>query len=217
MLKKCLSIIVSILLIITSITGISLVTTYATGDIATPDIVTTTSVETTPATTLRNISRAELESYSNQYGWTIPGEIFINLDKVRDAIDYAKEVLANPNATQEEINFAYYNLENANNSVDTIGYIASPFLSGDCDDDDEVTIKDATYLQMIIVKLKSFDQSDELIGNCYMDVNFDFKINIKDVTMIQCFVAGYTDEASCGYVGQRRSPRYYFNNQYSLD
>lgn len=216
MLKKYLSIIVSILLIITSITGISLVTTYATGDIATPDIVTTTSVETIPATTLRNITRAELESYSNQYGWTIPGEIFVNTDKVREAINYAKEVLANPNATQEEINFAYYNLENANNSVYTIGYIASPFLSGDYMNDDEVNIKDVTAVQMIVTKLSDFIQ-DEHIDYCYADVNYDFKINIKDVSMIQCFVAGYTDEASCGYAGQRRSPEYYYNNQYSLD
>ena len=176
MLKKCLSIIVSILLIITSITGISLVTTYATGDIATPDIVTTTSVETTPATTLRNINRHELERYV--YSCTFPPGNIYDKTELNKAIAFANEVLANPNATQDELNFAYYNILEAVQTIEIIGIGGAPLLSGD-------------YIQ-------------------------DKEVNIKDVTMIQCFVAGYTDEASCGYTGQRCSFSYYYNNQYEI-
>lgn len=212
MLKKCLSIIVSILLIITSITGISLVTTYATGDIATPDIVTTT-INTVPSTTLRNINRHELERYV--YSCTFPPGNIYDKTELNKAIAFANEVLANPNATQDELNFAYYNILEAVQTIEIIGIGGAPLLSGDYIQDKEVNIKDVTAVHMVVAKFSNFKQ-DKNNDYCYADVNFDFKINIKDVTMIQCFVAGYTDEASCGYTGQRCSFSYYYNNQYEI-
>ena len=92
----------------------------------------------------------------------------------------------------------------------------APFLSGDNDGDDEVTIKDATKIQMLVAKLIT-NLPPKGVTCCFSDVNFDFNINIKDATMVQCYVACYTDEATCGYTGQRRSPQYYYNNQYNLD
>ena len=214
MLKKCLSIIVSILLIITSITGISLVTTYATGDIATPDIATTIF----PSTFSRDIERYQLENLANNPsgGPYLPGgDIYSNPEVYDEAVAYAKEVLANPNASQEEFNYAYYNLLYINDKLIDIGWLAGPYLTGDSDFDHEVTIKDATKVQMIVSKYTT-NLPEKGTVCCYSDVNFDFKINIKDVTMLQCFVAGYTDELSCGYTGQYFSISYYYNNQYEI-
>ena len=238
MLKKYLALTISILLIITSVTGISLVTTYATGDVATPDAYTTTANDTgidvpptiandtgidiPPSgeldTSVRPVTRQDLERLVYQTSWphqVVTGTIF-NVKDFNEALEYAKEILAKPDATQEELNNAFYNLVDAGYNVKEIGYGAAPFLSGDCDHDDEVTIKDATYLQEIVVKLKGFDQTYGYTGNCYKDVNFDFKINVKDVTMIQCYVAGYTDDVSCGAAGKRVSSFYYYNDLYEL-
>ncbi len=229
MLKKFLSALIALVLIITSVTGISLVTAYATGDIATPDILSTTEnvtgtpiepttqLDTSFGPVVRDVTRAELERYVNPPSWghqITAGTIF-DTKEFDEALAYAKEVLANPNATQEEINTAYYNLVAAEQGIKTVGWTAAPFLSGDYDCDDEVTIKDATKIQMLVAKLIT-NLSDKGIACCFSDVNFDFNINIKDATMVQSFVAGFTDEATCGYAGQRRSPQYYYNNQYTI-
>ena len=237
MLKKYLALTISILLIITSVTGISLVTTYATGDVATPDAYTTTANDTgidvpptiandtgidiPPSgeldTSVRDITRWDLERYVNQPSWghqITPGTMF-DTEEFDQAFEYAKEILAKPDATQEELNNAYYGLLNAERNIKVIGWLAAPFLSGDFDHDDEVTMKDATGVLMLVARFTRFVQNDSP-GYCFADVNDDFRINIKDVTMIQCYVAGYTDRESCGYTGLRASPQYYYNSQYEL-
>ena len=230
MLKKYLSTLIALILIITTVISISLVTAYATIGVTAPDIYSTTVnvtgpdifIPTEPDTSVepvvRNITRAELEQLArpSSFGHDVVDGAIFDTAEFDKAKAYAEEVLDNPNATQEEINTAYYNLLEAKNSIKQTGYLAAPFLSGDYDGDNTVGIKDATSIQMVVARLYGFDQSNGYIGNCYMDVNFDFKINIKDVTMIQCFIAGYTDEASCGYAGQYRSPLYYYNDQYEL-
>ena len=129
MLKKYLALTISILLIITSVTGISLVTTYATGDVATPDAYTTTANDTgidvpptiandtgidiPPSgeldTSVRDVTRWDLERYVNQPSWghqITPGTMF-DTEEFDQAFEYAKEILAKPDATQEELNNAY--------------------------------------------------------------------------------------------------------------
>lgn len=233
MLKKYLSAFIALILIVCTVAGISVVTAYATVGMTAPDIYSTTvnvtgpdfiitepptEFDTSVGPVTSPVTRAELEQLARPSSFghdVVDGAIFdtAEFDKARA---YAEEVLDNPNATQDEINTAYYNLLAAKNNIKPKGYVAAPYLSGDYDGDNLVSIKDATSIQMVVARLYGFDQSYGYIGNCYMDVNSDFKINIKDVTMIQCYVAGYTDEASCGYTGQYRSPLYYYNNQYEI-
>lgn len=232
MLKKYLSAFIALILIVCTVAGISVVTAYATVGMTAPDIYSTTVNVTGPNIivteptasntsvnpTIRDVSRYELENLANNPSggpYLEGGTIYSNPEVYDEAVEYAQEVLANPNATQEEINYAYYNLVYINDKLIDIGWKAGPFLFGDNDYDNLVTIKDATRIQEIVARIIR-DLSDKGIVCCYSDVNYDFKINIKDVTLVQCYIAGYTDEASCGYTGQYRSPLYYYNNQYEL-
>lgn len=77
-------------------------------------------------------------------------------------------------------------------------------IRGDSDGDDEITVKDATYIQKCIAGIQKFqereyvegfgepDQKDKegFFSGRVSDMNMDGTVNVKDATAIQKFVAG---------------------------
>lgn len=119
------------------------------------------------------------------------------------AVEEANKVIAKDSPTQEEIDNAYSNVNEAFNSLEAIGWVDStPYLVGDSDESGDVNIVDATNVQMYVAKLS---ESDTM--NCYSDVDVDFDLSIKDATMIQCYCAKL--DSSCGNVGAETFDYYY--------
>lgn len=157
----------------------------------------------------QNITKSELESKIRELGMSFPiGSIFSNEMDFWEARDYAEEIVAKENPTQEELNTAYYNLVSAFENLEEIGWNSAPYILGDCDLDGDVNVKDATKIQLALANF------DTIPYYSRADVNNDFSINIKDATMIQLYCANFTDEASCGYTGTY-SMHYYYNELYS--
>ncbi len=157
-----------------------------------------------------DITISELKSEVEMLERSFPvGSIFRNEMEFWEAIDFAQEIVAKENPTQEELNTAYYNLISTFENLELIGWNASPYMLGDCDLDDDVNVKDATKIQLLLSKL------DTITYYSRADVNNDFSINVKDATMIQLYCANFTDEASCGYTGTYRIS-YYYNELYNL-
>lgn len=70
-------------------------------------------------------------------------------------------------------------------------------LIGDMNNDDRISISDATALQKCFVNIQSFDKDDEIIGwpitkeiKFVSDFNQDGERDIRDVTAIQRYLAG---------------------------
>jgi len=60
------------------------------------------------------------------------------------------------------------------------------FNMGDADDDDKITVKDATAIQKHVAKIRKLSKT----GDYLADFNLDGSVNIKDATAIQKYIAG---------------------------
>lgn len=143
---------------------------------------------------------------------TVPGTMYSekSLEEYDKASAFAREVIKKENPTREELYTAYYNLYFAHRKLEIVGGYATPYLLGDCDGDNDITVKDATKLQMILAK---FDN----IYNYYTraDVDRNFSIDIQDATKIQFYCAGFTGEEYCGFTGEYNW-RYYYAEFYTI-
>ncbi len=225
MLRKYLSAFVSLLLVVVSVIGVSLVTVYATsatGETEPNPTILNPSKMIYPTWTegpfstvyhepITGYTKEDVQVYLDFFKTAFPEDaIYRNQENYDNAVKYAEEIMAKDDATQEEIDKARYDIVNAFRNLQHIGFVENPFLIGDYDCDANVTIKDATEVQMLISKsnLKDYNYTRA-------DSDGDFNINIKDATMLQCYCAGYTDESACGKVGQYDT-KLYFNNQYKF-
>lgn len=62
-------------------------------------------------------------------------------------------------------------------------------LVGDVNGDGQVNIKDATYIQKVVAKLREEPENYLLTA----DVNSDNNVSVKDATVIQLYLAGFYD------------------------
>ena len=208
---------ISAVLIVAILATVSLVTTYATNSNENDSTSTTegsiisTGGDLDPNVTVaRPITKEQLEEKIIECQTNIPvGTIFSNEHEFQNACAKAYEVIYNEDATEDEIRYAYNNVIDTFKCLNEIGAMVGPYLIGDYDYDDIISIKDATDIQMIIAKLNS-----ETLDYTRADADWDMTISIKDVTMVQCYVAGFTDEESCGKVGQEECA-IYFNDLYT--
>lgn len=81
----------------------------------------------------------------------------------------------------------------------TIDFIVNDCFVGDVDGDGQITVFDATFIQMYLVKLADKDD----VRTHTADTDKDNKITINDATHIQRFVAKFTDVE---YVGKMIQP-----------
>ncbi len=233
MLKKYLTAILSLILIAISILGVSLVSAYALTETETINLDPTylnptDNTERYPKFTQGpfvtvphypegvDFSKEDLayhiEFFENALAYKLDKDgIYENMEKFKQLMVTAKEIYAKDNPTQEELNDIVGDLLTGFLNLFHIGYIENPFIIGDYDNDANVTIKDATEVQMRIAELHNKDYN-----YAKADANGDFYINIKDVTMLQCYCAGYTDELSCGRIGQYDT-ELFFNKEYRFD
>lgn len=72
---------------------------------------------------------------------------------------------------------------------------ASIYLYGDTDFDGQISISDATYIQLYLAQLNDFSDIKKKVA----DVNADGYVNISDVTEIQQFLTGLTTKFEAGY------------------
>ena len=208
---------ISAVLIVAILATVSLVTTYATNSsendntsVTEGSIISTGGDLDPNVTVARPITKEQLEEKIIECQTNIPvGTIFSNEQDFQNACAKAYEVIYNEDATRNEVKTAYDNVVSSFENLNPIGAMVGPYLIGDYDYDDIISIKDATDIQMIIAKLNS-----ETLDYTRADADWDMNISIKDVTMVQCYVAGFTDEESCGKVGQEECA-IYFNDLYT--
>lgn len=157
-----------------------------------------------------DITKDELENLVNDtYDIMQPGDLYRNTDAFFFACNFAREILEKENPTQEELNNAYYNLVSAIENLERVGWVASPFLLGDCNQDGKITIKDATKIQMTLAKF------DDISYYVMADVDRDFSVDIKDATRIQLYCAEFLGEENCAYTGEYDF-NYYYNKFYTI-
>ena len=98
-----------------------------------------------------------------------------------------------------------YNIEEMYEAgIENLDYIFTDYelgeLMGDMDDDEKITIKDATYLQKCLAGMEGFTDNTHFKSPSFefpsyyygslSDFNFDDVVNVKDVTAIQKYIAG---------------------------
>lgn len=154
------------------------------------------------------------DSLNDTYG-TAPTKTFEDLDKKRIFFELP-DTWENPHVFVEgdinsdsekgalmshvadnvyQLNLHYYRQEMAGGkglvqsgaSASAVGTSEGIYLLGDVDVSGDINIKDATYLQKVLVELETADEIQDILS----DVNKDNAINIKDVTEIQKYLADY--------------------------
>ena len=123
---------------------------------------------------------------------TIDRDAFINSKKV--VIHCYEDSLAHRYAVNNEIDFVLIKEEP---TVPETQPTEPPrtYMLGDIDDDGEITVMDATRIQLILVELyKNYTEEDVIRG----DVEKDGVLSIMDVTSIQRYSASFDDGLGIG-------------------
>ena len=133
-----------------------------------------------------------VESYDKGY-YFLPGNIYSkeSIERLSDAYDNAKAVLANENSTQDIVDKAYNALNTAIGSMEVIGGCCAPYLLGDTNRDNILDVNDVTKLQIFLAKIENIKENN---NHMYADVNQDRYVDVNDVTDIQMYLAGYESE-----------------------
>lgn len=111
-----------------------------------------------------------------------------NYTNIFDLSDQAKEdlqLLENPEATDEQLEAEYNSLLKAVFNTGFTGGCVAPYLVGDVNHDDEISILDVTLIQK---ELASCDDS-YFIHDSFMDANRDLCVSIDDATDLQKYIA----------------------------
>lgn len=132
------------------------------------------------------IDKSKLQEQYDEYkDFDVSGYTQDSASAFTEALENAKAVLDDQDATQKAVDNALGTLEGA------IANLKRPeptkYLIGDVDFDGEVKLKDALLVQKYVTRLTSFTDIQKFVANTYEK---DTAINLKDVLIIQKFVAG---------------------------
>lgn len=155
-------------------TTIAPVTTTA---VTTTETTADTTVETTSTAPATSIATDPVEPSTT----TDPTETSVITDPSESTVATTAEVTETITATHSTTVTITDPVESSTSSN------KKPYIIGDSDLDEKITVKDATLIQKFIVDLEYLDHVQKLLSNC----DAVGEITVKDATLVQKYCAGF--------------------------